>query len=93
MFPDRHGAERTIARSPATVPASAEQRDAEAGAYLADGVRLFRVARTFGSPPERTGAELEDCLTLEQRTYSPAELHEMGLYLVRAPTSRDDGAR
>jgi hypothetical protein len=54
--------------------------------YLTDGRRLFRVVSPFAAGKEHLCASLEDCLTLEVRTYSPAELREMRLRDV--PTAR-----
>jgi hypothetical protein len=52
--------------------------------YLTDGRRLFRVVSPFAAGTEHVRAFLEDCLTLEVRAYSPAELHGMRLRGVRS---------
>jgi hypothetical protein len=59
-----------------------------AGAYVTDGRRLFRVVAPFSARDDRRSATLEDCLTLEVRSYSPADLHEMGLRPVRRSVTR-----
>ena len=69
---------KTIRRSPqrAQVPAG--------GSYLTDGQRLFRVVTQFPPRHESSVALLEDCLTLEITPFSPDELYELELRLVRA---------
>jgi hypothetical protein len=61
---------------PAPVPLQSDS-------YLTDGRRLFRVVSPFAATTEHAYASLEDCLTLEVRCYSPAELGEMRLRDVR----------
>jgi hypothetical protein len=58
----------------------------EAGAYVTDGMRLFRVVQRLDPLRGAAAAVLEDCLTLELRSYGAADLWEMGVRLVR-PTS------
>jgi hypothetical protein len=54
--------------------------------YLTDGRRLLRVVSHFDAGADSVYAALEDCLTLEVRPYSLAELGAMGLRPVeRAP--------
>lgn len=63
----------------------------EAGTYLTDGRRLFRVMRGFASPiegSEGSFALLEDCRTFEAHPFTPSELSSMRLRLV-GPPSRD----
>jgi len=69
---------KTIRRSPRSAQVLAR------GSYLTDGQRLFRVVSQFPSRLEPPIALLEDCQTLEVTPYSPDELYEMGLQLVRA---------
>jgi hypothetical protein len=54
------------------------------GSYVTDGQRLFRVVTQFPPRDESPIALLEDCHTLELTPFSPNELHDMGLRLVRA---------
>jgi hypothetical protein len=51
--------------------------------YLTDGRRLFRVVRGFTWPPQESQAVLEDCRSLEERSYSSDQLSAMGLSVVR----------
>jgi hypothetical protein len=53
------------------------------GSYLTDGQRLFRVVTPFSPYDESPVGLLEDCRTLEVTPFSPDELCEMGLSLVR----------
>ncbi|MGO9496677.1 MAG: hypothetical protein ACLQA5_08220 [Solirubrobacteraceae bacterium] len=53
------------------------------GAYVTDGVRLFRVVLRLDPLRGAAAAVLEDCLTLELRSYGAADLWEMGVRLVR----------
>ena len=55
----------------------------EAGSYLTDGWRLYRVVEPLDPDAEPSLARLEDCLTLEVNSYTPDELWEMDLELVR----------
>lgn len=55
----------------------------QAGSYLTDGQRLFRVVTPFSPYDESPVGLLEDCRTLEVTPFSPDELCEMGLSLVR----------
>jgi hypothetical protein len=73
---------KTIRRLPAP-----PQRPA-GGSYLTDGQRLFRVVAPFPPAQESATALLEDCLTLEVTPFSPDELYEMRLRLVRAGVAR-----
>ena len=69
---------KTIRRSP-------QPQQVPAGdSYLTDGQRLFRVVTQFPPRHESPIALLEDCHTLEVTPFSPDELYEMGLRLVRA---------
>ena len=54
------------------------------GSYVTDGRRLFRVVTRFPARHESPIALLEDCHTLEVTPFSPDELFELGLRLVRA---------
>jgi hypothetical protein len=63
-----------------------------AGAYVTDGRRLFRVISPLASPPDWETAELEDCVTLETISYTPAQLWAMGLCLVRRSDLEDERA-
>lgn len=54
------------------------------GRYLTDGHRLLRVVSRFEADRSNRYAELEDCLTLEVRSYSPEELYSMGLHRVQS---------
>ena len=56
------------------------------GAYVTDGKRLFRVVRRLDPLRGAATAVLEDCLTLELRSYAAADLWEMRVRLVRAPS-------
>jgi hypothetical protein len=58
------------------------------GAYLTDGVRLFRVVLQLHRADQRPLAALEDCLTFEVSLDSPDELDEMRLRPVRAGARR-----
>jgi hypothetical protein len=55
------------------------------GAYLTDGVDLYRVVRPLDDPPRTETADLENCWTLEIHTYTADELWRMGLSVVLAP--------
>ena len=57
------------------------------GAYVTDGMRLFRVVQRLDPLRGAASAVLEDCLTLELRSYAPADLWEMGVRLVRPPSN------
>ncbi len=63
-----------------------------ADSYVTDGRRLFRVVSPLASPPDWEHAELEDCMTLETSSYSPAQLWSMGLVLVRRTDAADERA-
>jgi hypothetical protein len=56
-----------------------------AGTYLTDGRRLLYVVSPFNPSYRRMYAFIEDCMTLEVHPYSPSEMYDMGLRLVRAP--------
>jgi hypothetical protein len=56
------------------------------GAYVTDGRRLFRVVLRL-DPLRGAAAVLEDCLTLELRSYAAADLWEMGVRLVMPPSN------
>lgn len=58
------------------------------GAYLTDGVRLFRIVLQLHRADQRPLAALEDYLTFEVSLYSPDDLHEMRLRPVRAGARR-----
>ncbi len=53
------------------------------GSYVTDGKRLFRVVTQFPPRHRSPVAMLEDCHTLEVTPFSPDELYEMELRLVR----------
>ena len=53
------------------------------GTYVTDGMRLFRVVQRLDPLRGAASAVLEDCLTLELRSYAAADLWEMGVRLVR----------
>ena len=55
----------------------------EAGAYLTDGRRLFRVVEQLDPTLDRP-ALLEDCLTLELQAYGPGDLWDLRLTKVRS---------
>ena len=57
------------------------------GAYVTDGRRLFRVVQRLDPLRGAAAAVLEDCLTLELRSYGAADLWEMGVRLVRPPSN------
>jgi len=57
------------------------------GSYLTDGRRLLRVVSRFEASHASKSASLEDCLTLEVRSYTPGELYAMRLRRVDASTS------
>ena len=59
----------------------------DSGAYVTDGTRLFRVVQPMRPLRGQASAVLEDCLTLESRSYIAAELWEMRVRLVRGATS------
>jgi hypothetical protein len=65
---------------------------ATAPCYVTDGLRLFRVVSPLAVPPDWTSAELEDCMTLETVSYTPAQLWSMGLVLVRRTDADDERA-
>ena len=75
-------------------PITVTGMEPHACAYLSDGERLFRVVTSLAWPPEGSRAVLEDCITLEVRTYGPDEIWEMGLRVVKGETpSRPRGVR
>jgi hypothetical protein len=53
------------------------------GAYVTDGRRLFRVVLRVDPLRGAAAAVLEDCLTLELRSYAAADLWELRVRLVR----------
>ncbi len=55
------------------------------GAYLTDGVDLYRVVRPLDDPPGAETADLENCWTLTVHTYTADEVWRMRLRLVRLP--------
>ena len=57
------------------------------GAYVTDGARLYRVVQRLDPLRCTAAAALEDCLTIEVRSYAAADLWEMGLRLVRPPSN------
>ena len=59
----------------------------DAGACVTDGTRLFRVVRRIDPLRGAAAVVLEDCLTLELRSYAAADLWEMGVRLVRPPSN------
>ncbi|MGZ4271702.1 MAG: hypothetical protein ACXVSX_21155 [Solirubrobacteraceae bacterium] len=60
-------------------------RAREAGAYLTDGARLFRVVAPLCPTVKPAVAVLEDCMTLRARVYTADELWQMHLAPVRQP--------
>jgi len=54
------------------------------GAYLTDGVALFRVAGVVSGSRGPTMVELEDCLTLEIRLCRERDVMNLGLHPVKA---------
>jgi hypothetical protein len=54
------------------------------GAYLTDGVDLFRVAGVVSGSSGPTTVELENCRTLEMHTYSGHGVMSLGLAPVTA---------
>jgi hypothetical protein len=50
--------------------------------YVTDGLSLYRVVVPLRTATGTGMAELEDCLTLETRLYTPDELWEMSLRAV-----------
>jgi hypothetical protein len=63
-----------------------------AGSYLTDGERLFRVTSLFIHGRSLL-ASIEDCLTLETRTYADSELGAMRLRRVRGKRVAAPGSR
>jgi hypothetical protein len=59
-----------------------KQRQLMPGSYLTDGKRLFRVLSRLVNG-RSTLVSIEDCLTLETRTYAASELGTMPLRPVR----------
>ena len=57
------------------------------GAYVTDGRRLFRVVLRLDPPRGAAAAVLDDCVTLELRSFAAADLWEMGVRLVRPPSN------
>jgi hypothetical protein len=57
------------------------------GAYLTDGIDLYRVVRPLDDPPRIETADLENCWTLAVHTYTADELWRLGLRTVREPVS------
>jgi hypothetical protein len=57
-----------------------------ADSYLTDGERLFRVVMPYTPVGRGAHVRLEDCLTLEIRSYTPAELYGMNLRFARSET-------
>lgn len=55
------------------------------GAYLTDGIDLYRVVRPLDDPPRVETADLENCWTLAVHTYTVDELWRLGLRTVRLP--------
>src|SRR5450755_1715772 len=55
------------------------------GAYVTDGRRLFRVVGRLDPLRGAPTAVLEDCRTIEPRSYAAADLWEMRVRLVRPP--------
>ena len=87
---DPHGKARM--RRAAAVDRTAGRADAGAirqGAYLTNGVDLFRVAAVVSGSSGPKTIELEDCRTLEMRTYSDAGAAALGLTPVTASAAAD----
>lgn len=55
----------------------------DAGSYVTDGRRLFRVVSQFTTVGDHVFASLEDCLTLAVAAYAPGELSSMELRPVK----------
>jgi hypothetical protein len=55
------------------------------GAYLTDGIDLYRVVRPLDDPPRSETADLENCWTLSVRAYTADELWRLGLRTIRVP--------
>jgi hypothetical protein len=64
---------------------SSRAADARLGedAYVTDGTRLLRVVKPLDPPPGTATAVLEDCMTLELRSYAAADLWQMRVRLVK----------
>ena len=56
--------------------------DLRPSVYLTDGRRLFRVVRAPTTAPYEGAAVLEDCRSLREVTFTPAELSTMPLRVV-----------
>ena len=69
--------------SPQRVGRPAEPAEGR-GRYVTDGRRLFRVVSAL-DPLLGEAAELENCRTLEVRSYTPDELIDMRLRRVFSP--------
>lgn len=52
-------------------------------AYVTDGLRLFRVVSPLRWSDGYVTADMEDCMTLDVRAYTPTELWSMRLRVVR----------
>jgi hypothetical protein len=61
----------------------------DVGAYVTDGTHLFRVVVPMRPLCGRFSAMLEDCVTLESRSYTAADLYHMRVRLVRGTASRE----
>lgn len=57
------------------------------GSYVTDGWRLFRVVPPVDAAADPELAWLEDCMTLAIESYTPDDLWELDLRLVRAGDS------
>ena len=63
------------------------QSDLRPSTYLTDGHRLFRVVRAPTTAPYEGAAVLEDCRSLEELTFTTAELSAMSLRVVSAQSA------
>jgi hypothetical protein len=73
-----------IERGDQEVHAARLGRAGRHGAYLTDGVDLFRVAGVVSGSSGPTTVELENCRTLEMHTYSGHGVMSLGLAPVTA---------
>ncbi len=67
------------------VLSSSVTHEFDAGSYVTDGWRLFRVISPIDPGVEPALAWLEDCMTLAVESYTSDELWELDLRLVRGP--------
>jgi hypothetical protein len=65
-----------------------DQPSVTPNSYFTDDSGLFRIVRTHG-PDEESWVELENCMTLEVRWYTLAQLCAMGLRTVEVAEAVD----